>query len=88
MSANTRQIAGDHYVKYGDFQVWDAWWHWNLNPFQANIVKYVVRQKGGTQKMLEDLDKAEHYVQKYRELLEKQLADEQAADLKESLRGT
>jgi hypothetical protein len=79
MSANTRQIAGGHYVKYGKFQVWDAWWHWRLDAFQANIIKYVMRTKGGVDKRLEDLDKAEHYLQKYEELLNDQqaLQDEQ-----------
>ncbi|TFG99044.1 DUF3310 domain-containing protein [Candidatus Thorarchaeota archaeon] len=69
MSANTRQVAGGHYVKYGEFQVWDAWWHWDMDPFQANIVKYVMRVKGDVSKRLEDLEKAEHYLQKHRELL-------------------
>lgn len=73
MSANTRQIAGNHYIKYGEFQVWDAWWHWNLDAFEANIIKYVMRTKGGFAKRLEDLDKAEHYLQKYKELLAQQL---------------
>lgn len=73
MSANTRQVAGGHYVKYGEFQVWDAWWHWDMDPFQANIVKYVMRVKGNVSKRLEDLDKAEHYLQKYRELLTQNL---------------
>lgn len=79
MSANTRQVAGGHYVKYGEFQVWDAWWHFDMDPFQANIVKYVMRVKGDVSKRLEDLDKAEHYLQKYRELLTENLnnVDEQ-----------
>lgn len=77
MSANTRQIAGGHYVKYGKFQVWDAWWHWKLDAFQANIIKYVMRTKGDLSKRLEDLDKAEHYLQKYEELLKEQLAQQE-----------
>lgn len=74
MSANERQIAGNHYIKYGDFQVWDAWWHWNLDAFQANIIKYVMRTKGDKAKHLEDLNKALHYLQKYREVLSGRLA--------------
>lgn len=73
MGANTRQVAGGHYVKYGKFQVWDSWWHWDMDPFQANIVKYVMRVKGDVAKRLEDLDKAEHYLQKYKELLNERL---------------
>ena len=75
--ANTRQIAGGHYVKYGDFQVWDAWWYWGMDPFQANIIKYVMRVKGDVNKRLEDLDKAEHYLEKYRELLTEQLKEQE-----------
>ncbi len=85
-NANTRQIAGTHYVKYGNFQIWDAWWHWNLDPFQANVIKYVVRGKeGGLKKKLEDLDKAVHYIEKYKELLiaeeEQRKAKEEAAQV-------
>ena len=69
MSANERQVAGGHYVKYGTFQVWDAWWHWKLDPFQVNILKYIVRTKGDLAKRFEDLDKALHYLEKYKELL-------------------
>lgn len=64
--ANDTQVGGRHYNKLGEFQVWDAWWHWNLNPFQAVILKYVVRyrDKGG----VEDLRKAIHYIEKLIEL--------------------
>ena len=63
--ANGRQVGGEHY-KTGDFQVWDAWHHWKLNPFQAVVLKYVVRyrNKGG----VEDLRKAIHYLEKLIEL--------------------
>ena len=74
MGANTRQVAGEHYKKYGEFQVWDAWDSWNLDAFAANIIKYVMRTKGGAAKRLEDLDKAEHYLQKYKELLADRVA--------------
>ena len=60
--SNTTQVGGTHYVKHGDFQPWDAWWHWKLNAFQGAIIKYVVRyrDKGG----IEDLKKARHYIDK------------------------
>jgi hypothetical protein len=77
MGANTRQVAGNHYVKYGEFQVWDAWWHWNLDAFQANIIKYVMRTKGTVAHRLEDLAKAEHYLQKYKELLTAKLENQE-----------
>lgn len=70
MSANTRQVGGDHYKKLGkDFQIWDAWFLWQLDAFQANIVKYIVRKKGTLEQRIEDLDKAGHYLEKYKELL-------------------
>ena len=67
-SANAAQVGGDHYVKHGDFQPWDAWWHWKLNAFQGAIIKYVVRyrDKGG----VEDLKKARHCIDKLIELEE------------------
>lgn len=63
--ANQIQYGGDHYHKYGDIQPWDVWSIWNLDPFQATIVRYIVRwkDKNGTG----DLDKVQHYLQKYRE---------------------
>lgn len=66
--ANDRQVGGDHYRKLGEFQVWDAWRAWDLDPFQAVILKYVVRyrDKGG----VEDLRKATHYLEKLIELEE------------------
>jgi hypothetical protein len=64
--ANDRQVGGDHYKGYGDFQPWDAWWYWNLNPFQAEIVAHAVRyrEKSG----IEDLRKVIHYAEKLIEL--------------------
>lgn len=62
MSANDRQVGGDHYRRLGRLQPWDVWFAWELNPFQASILKYVVRypKKGG----VEDLEKAKHYLEK------------------------
>lgn len=70
--ANDRQVGGEAYREggrwhdLGDFQPWDAWWRWKLNPFQAVVLKYVVRyrDKGG----VEDLRKAMHYIEKLIEL--------------------
>lgn len=62
MAANERQVAGEHYLKHGDFQPWDAWWKWRLNPFQAAIIKHVARYQD---KMgMQDLEKAKHYLEK------------------------
>lgn len=68
--ANTRQVGGEHYKKYGELQPWDVWGPWSLNPFQAMVVKYAVRyrDKDG----LKDLRKAQHYLQK---LIEEEYPD-------------
>ena len=60
--ANDIQVAGNHYLKYGTVQPWDTWFAWKLNPFQAMILKYIVRyrDKNG----IEDLEKAKHYLEK------------------------
>lgn len=64
--ANERQVGGGHYQKYGELQPWDVFFPWNLNGFQAAILKHVVRyrDKNG----LEDLQKARHYLDKLIEL--------------------
>ena len=64
--SNKRQVGGNHYRKYGDLQPWDVWMPWNLNGFQANIVKYIVRyrDKDG----LRDLEKAKHFLEKLIEI--------------------
>lgn len=61
-AVNAVQVGGEHYKKYGDLQPWDLWTMWNLNPFQAAILKYVVRyrDKDGVQ----DLKKARHFIDK------------------------
>lgn len=71
--ANDRQVGGEHYKKHGKFQVWDAWFHWNLNGLQAAVLKYIVRyrDKGGIQ----DLQKAIHYIEKLIELEEEAARD-------------
>lgn len=85
MSANDKQVGGGHYkevARGSQFQVWDAWWEWELDPFQANIVKYVVRKKGDSiADRLRDLDKAAHYIEKYKELLTHQKNHEDITDL-------
>jgi len=65
MSANDRQVGGNHY-KTGGEEHWDRAHRLGLDYFQANITKYVERAwlKNGT----EDLKKARHYLDKYIEL--------------------
>lgn len=68
MKANDIQVAGDHYKQYGDLQPWDAIAIWNLDYFEGNALKYIVRwrDKGGIQ----DLRKAIHYLEKKIEIEE------------------
>jgi hypothetical protein len=53
------QVGGDHYQKAA-LQPWDIFLAWGLDPWAANVVKYILRfpHKNG----LEDLQKAKHYV--------------------------
>lgn len=67
MSANDRQIGGEHY-KGKAIEHWDIVAQHNLDYFQGQITKYVMRwkKKGGVQ----DLQKAKHFLDKYIELEE------------------
>lgn len=66
MSANEKQIGGDHY-KLGGEEHWDRVYRLNMNYFQAAATKYIERcyLKG---KPIEDLQKAVHYLEKLIEL--------------------
>lgn len=70
VTANDRQVGGYHYKQHGATgeQHWDRVARLQMDPFQANITKYVERwrDKGG----LQDLQKARHYLDKYIELIE------------------
>jgi hypothetical protein len=67
--ANSRQVAGTHY-KSG-IQHWDYVVANNLDYFQGQITKYVTRwkQKNGIQ----DLKKAQHFLEKYIQVEEAKL---------------
>lgn len=71
MSANERQIAGDHYKRL-KIQTWDYIIANDLGFLEGNVIKYVSRwrNKGGIQ----DLLKARHYLDKLIEV-----ADDEAA---------
>ena len=73
MSANDTQVAGSHYQDAGEcphckgaLQHWDMVAMFELDYFQGQITKYVMRwpKKNGVQ----DLEKAAHFLQKYIEL--------------------
>jgi len=65
MSANDKQIGGQHY-QTAPIQHWDIVVMHKLDYFQGQIIKYVMRwnAKGGVQ----DLRKAQHFLEKYIEL--------------------
>ena len=62
MGANSKQIAGEHYKKYGDLQPWDVILKWNLGYLEGTALKYIARwrDKGG----LDDIRKAIHFLEK------------------------
>lgn len=66
MSANERQIGGNHYKKGGE-EHWDRQWRlYGRGYFVGCITKYVERyhEKNGIQ----DLEKAKHFLDKLIEL--------------------
>jgi len=65
MSANDRQVGGDHYRKHGDDkpQHWDLAILFDWDPFQYQITKYVMRWK--YKNGLQDLEKGLHFYEKY-----------------------
>jgi hypothetical protein len=66
--ANEQQVGGAHYAVKA-IQPWDYIIANNLGYLEGNVVKYVSRwkDKGG----VEDLKKAQHYLQKLIEVTEK-----------------
>lgn len=61
--ANKRQVGGEHYRS--KMQHWDIVVEHELNYFEAQILRYVMRarKKAG----LQDLQKAAHFIEKYME---------------------
>jgi len=70
-SANSRQVAGTHY-KSG-IQHWDFVVANDLDYFQGQITKYVVRWKH--KNGLDDLLKAQHFLEKYIEVARREPQD-------------
>ena len=66
MSANDEQVGGDHYTRHG-IQPWDVIEQYNLDFFEGNVLKYLLREKSDRKT---DLLKAAHYLQKKIELLD------------------
>jgi hypothetical protein len=65
--ANAKQIAGNHYKKYGNLQPWDVIIAWNMGYLEGSALKYLARwkDKGG----VDDLKKAIHFIEKQIEVL-------------------
>ena len=65
-----KQIGGNHYKKY-KIQPVEFFVANNLDWFQASVIEYIMRHKdkGGKQ----DLDKAIHVIELYKELLYKEV---------------
>lgn len=63
--ANDRQVGGDHYKTDGP-QHWDMVAQFGLDYFQGQITKYLFRWR--LKNGIEDLRKAQHYLEKYIEL--------------------
>lgn len=66
MSANDRQVAGNHYA--GEYQHWDMCADADLRHQESAASKYLARYdlKGHP---IVDLEKSKHYVEKLRELV-------------------
>lgn len=75
MAANNKQVAGNHYG-LDSFQHWDMVHKFKLDYFQGQITKYVMRWKD--KNGIEDLKKAQHFLEKYIELLEEEEEEDAA----------
>ena len=64
MAANERQVDGSHYK--GKLQHWDIVHQADLDYFQAQILRYIMRHR--KKHGLLDLQKAQHFIEKYIEL--------------------
>jgi len=77
---NRKQIGGDHYMVLG-VQPWKAMESWmSYEEFtgylRGNVVKYLARKKGSRADGIQDLEKAEHYLSKLIEVLNKEATKE------------
>lgn len=72
MAANDKQVAGDHYKKYGNLQPWDVVIEWKMGYLDGTALKYLARwkDKGG----IDDLKKAIHFIEKQIEVAESKQA--------------
>ena len=68
--ATDRQVGGNHYKGFKiqpiEFSMANG-----LNACQHSAIKYIIRKKGDKAKRVEDIDKAIHFLQIYREMIER-----------------
>lgn len=62
MSANDKQISGNHYKQFKGMEPWDVITYWGLGYLDGTALKYIARwkHKGG----IADLEKAIHFLEK------------------------
>ena len=75
MVANEKQIAGQHYKKYGGLQPWDVVVAWELGYLEGTALKYIARWKD--KNGVEDILKAIHFLEK---LVEVEKAKQEQVD--------
>lgn len=74
MGARDRQVGGSHYD--GKIQPWDIIDEWQLDYYEGNALKYLLRDK---KDRLEDLEKAKHYIEKKIEMVKAEMLEGFAA---------
>jgi len=80
VSANERQVAGDHYKGkarcphcHNFLEHWDIAWAFRFNCFQYIISKWIFRKKGPEGRhLLSDLEKIKHACEKYIEVTQQE----------------
>jgi Protein of unknwon function (DUF3310) len=70
MSANDKQIAGNHYKQFTNYEPWDVVTAWGLGYLDGTALKYIARWKH--KNGIEDIRKAIHFLEK---LIEVELAN-------------
>jgi len=88
--ANDRQVAGNHYGVGNKLQHWDVALAFDLDYFQGQITKYVMRWKlkhPTPEERLEDLKKAQHFLEKYIEEEEAKLNPPKDPTLMDQVKG-
>lgn len=62
MKSYEKQEGGSHY-KSLVIEPWAIIDANGLDYFEGNVIKYILRKKGGTKERIEDLKKAIHYIE-------------------------